>query len=107
KVSEKGVKFKSHIDGTNFEMTPESSMQDQWKIGADIHMAFDHLAKCESYEDMKEAMERTHRWLDRCITEHRKLSKSATSTGDGPGGGPLLSASEVGEEKVRQDPLRI
>ena len=32
KVSEKGVKFKSHIDGMNFEMTPESSMQDQWKI---------------------------------------------------------------------------
>ena len=67
KISENGVKFKSHIDGANFEMTPESSMRDQWKIGADIHMAFDHLAKSESYEDMKTAMERTHAWLDRCI----------------------------------------
>ena len=74
KISEQGVKFKSHIDGRNFEMTPESSMQDQWKIGADIHMAFDHLAKSESYEDMKEAMERTHRWLDRCVEEHNKIA---------------------------------
>ena len=73
KITENSVKFKSHIDGRNFEMTPESSMRDQWAIGADIHMAFDHLAKSESYEDMKEAMERTHRWLDRCVTEHQKL----------------------------------
>ncbi|MBR3329131.1 tRNA guanosine(34) transglycosylase Tgt [Candidatus Saccharibacteria bacterium] len=86
KVSEEGVKFKSHIDGRNFEMTPESSMRDQWKIGADIHMAFDHLAKSESYEDMKEAMTRTHRWLDRCVEEHEKLSKSVTRTGDKIGG---------------------
>ena len=73
KISEHGVKFKSHIDGANFEMTPESSMQDQWKIGADIHMAFDHLAKSDSYDGMKLAMERTHRWLDRCVAEHLKL----------------------------------
>lgn len=74
KISENGVKFKSHIDGAKFEMTPESSMQDQWKIGADIHMAFDHLAKSDSREDMEAAMERTHCWLDRCIIEHEKLS---------------------------------
>ena len=73
KITEEGVKFKSHIDGANFEITPESSMRAQWAIGADIHMAFDHLAKSESYEDMKEAMERTHRWLDRCVTEHKRL----------------------------------
>ena len=73
KITENGAKFKSHINGDKFEMTPESSMQDQWKIGADIHMAFDHLAKSESYDDMKIAMERTHRWLDRCIAEHKRL----------------------------------
>ncbi len=77
KISENSVKFKSHIDGRNFEMTPESSMQDQWKIGADIHMAFDHLAKSESYEDMKEAMVRTHQWLDRCVNENEKLAEEA------------------------------
>ena len=54
-------------------MTPESSMRDQWKIGADIHMAFDQLAKSTSHADMEAAMHRTHRWLDRCITEHKKL----------------------------------
>lgn len=73
KISENGAKFKSHINGDKFEMTPESSMQDQWKIGADIHMAFDHLAKSENYDDIKEAMERTHQWLDRCVTEHNRL----------------------------------
>ena len=73
KISEKGVKFKSHIDGREFEITPESSMQAQWAIGADIHMAFDHLAKSESRKDMEEAMHRTHAWLDRCVTEHERL----------------------------------
>ena len=73
KISEHGVKFKSHIDGANFEITPESSMQAQWAIGADIHMAFDHLAKSESYDDMKEAMLRTHAWLDRCVEEHGRI----------------------------------
>ena len=74
KITENGAKFKSHINGAKFEMTPESSMQDQWKIGADIHMAFDQLAKSDSYADMKEAMDRTHRWLDRCVAEHKRIT---------------------------------
>lgn len=73
KITENGARFKSHINGDKFEMTPESSMRDQWKIGADIHMAFDHLTKSESYDDMKTAMERTHRWLDRCVAEHKRI----------------------------------
>jgi len=76
KITENGAKFKSHINGDKFEMTPESSMQDQWKIGADIHMAFDQLAKSDKYEDMKAAMKQTHRWLDRCVTEHQRLGSS-------------------------------
>ena len=79
RISENGAKFKSHIDGAKFEMTPESSMQNQWKIGADIHMAFDQLAKSDKYEDMKEAMERTHRWLDRCVDEHQKIARMNVS----------------------------
>lgn len=74
RISDKGVKFKSHIDGATFELTPESSMQAQWAIGADIHMAFDHLAKSESREDMEIAMHRTHAWLDRCAAEHQRLA---------------------------------
>ena len=73
KIDENGAKFKSHINGDKLEMTPESSMQAQWAIGADIHMAFDQLAKSENYDDMKAAMDRTHRWLDRCVAEHQRL----------------------------------
>ncbi len=116
KITENGVKFKSHIDGANFEITPESSMQAQWEIGADIHMAFDHLAKSESYEDMKEAMERTHRWLDRCVEEHGRLMEALRTNsrnnddtlraGDGSGGAPndFALSKIIGEEKTRQDP---
>ena len=73
KINYEGAKFKSHINGDKLEMTPESSMQAQWAIGADIHMAFDHLAKSEKREDMEEAMQRTHEWLVRCKKEHDKL----------------------------------
>ena len=76
KITEESVRFKSHIDGANFEITPELSMQAQWAIGADIHMAFDHLAKSEDKKDMEEAMHRTHRWLDRCVAEHQHIKSS-------------------------------
>ena len=100
KITENGAKFKSHINGDKFEMTPESSMQAQWDIGADIHMAFDHLTKSEKYEDMKVAMERTHAWLDRCIAEHQRIKKSVTRAGDRAGGTPAARrrrSSTVGE----------
>ena len=84
KITENGASFKSHINGDKFEMTPESSMRDQWKIGADIHMAFDQLAKSDSHADMEEAMHRTHRWLDRCITEHKRLSSAGGVAGGTP-----------------------
>lgn len=77
KISGQGVKFKSYLDGANLEMTPESSMQAQWNIGADIHMAFDHLAKSENYEDMKIAMDRTHAWLKRCVAEHQRMKNTS------------------------------
>ena len=77
KISETGAKFRSYLSGAEFTMTPESSMQAQWQIGADIHMAFDQLAKSENYEDMKEAMQRTHQWLERCVAEHQKLAAAA------------------------------
>ncbi len=77
RISEEGARFKSHINGDKFEMTPELSMQTQWKIGADIHMAFDHLAKSDNHDDMETAMHRTHRWLERCVAEHDKLYSEA------------------------------
>ncbi|MBR3131253.1 tRNA guanosine(34) transglycosylase Tgt [Candidatus Saccharibacteria bacterium] len=81
KLSEEGATFKSHIDGQKFLMTPELSMQTQWEIGADIHMAFDQLAKSDSRFDMEKAMLRTHRWLTRCVDEHERLEDEYLAKG--------------------------
>ena len=68
KINENGVKFKSHIDGTIHEFTPENVMDIQRKIGADIIMAFDECPPYPcSYDYAKKSMHMTHRWLDRCI----------------------------------------
>lgn len=68
KMSEEGVKFKSHIDGSYHFISPEKSMEIQRQIGADIFMAFDECTPfpCE-YNQAKLSMELTHRWLKRCI----------------------------------------
>ncbi len=68
KISEEGVEFQSHIDGSKHLFTPESVMEIQRGIGADIVMAFDECPPypCE-YDYAKNSMELTHRWLDRCI----------------------------------------
>lgn len=68
KIIEEGVKFKSHIDGSTHFFTPESVMDIQRTIGADIIMAFDECTPypCD-YAYAKKSMEMTHRWLDRCI----------------------------------------
>jgi len=68
KIKEEGVKFHSHIDGSRHLFTPESVIDIQRKLGADIIMAFDECTPfpCE-YDYAKKSMEMTHRWLDRCI----------------------------------------
>lgn len=67
-MSEEGVKFKSHIDGSVHLFTPEKSMEIQRQIGADIFMAFDEcVAYPSEYNQVKSSMEMTHRWLKRCI----------------------------------------
>jgi len=81
KLTEEGATFKSHINGDKFLMTPELSMQTQWEIGADIHMAFDQLAKSDSRSDMKKAMDRTHRWLERCVVENNHLKEKYLNEG--------------------------
>jgi queuine tRNA-ribosyltransferase len=68
KISEEGVIFKSHIDGSKHSFTPEGVMDIQRVIGADIIMAFDECTPypCE-YSYARKSMEMTHRWLKRCI----------------------------------------
>tara|TARA_B110000902_G_scaffold52948_1_gene61486 strand:- start:1013 stop:2143 length:1131 start_codon:yes stop_codon:yes gene_type:complete len=68
KITEQGVKFKSHIDGSSHFFTPENVMDIQKSIGADIIMAFDECTPypCD-YSYAKDSMEMTHRWLKRCV----------------------------------------
>lgn len=68
KITEEGVKFQSHIDGSRHLFTPENVMDIQRVIGADIIMAFDECAPypCD-YDYAKKSMDMTHRWLKRCI----------------------------------------
>jgi len=73
-IGEDGVVFQSHWDGSKHEFTPEKSMQYEWALGSDIHIAFDD---CTPYpvtpQDAKKSMERTHRWAVRSLEEHGKL----------------------------------
>lgn len=68
KITEEGVIFKSHIDGSRHVFTPEGVMDIERTIGADIIMAFDECTPfpCE-YEYAKKSMGLTHRWLQRCV----------------------------------------
>lgn len=68
KISEDGVVFQSHIDGSKHLFTPERAMDIQRVIGGDIIMAFDECPPYPStYKYVKNSMELTHRWLDRCF----------------------------------------
>ena len=77
RISEQGVEFVSHIDGSARTITPESSMEIQWAIGADVAMVFDHVVPGQAEWTLaEEGMERTLRWLDRCRTRHGELTAS-------------------------------
>ncbi|MFI5196152.1 MAG: tRNA guanosine(34) transglycosylase Tgt [Chitinophagales bacterium] len=68
KIKEEGVVFQSHIDGSRHLFTPESVIDTQRSIGADIIMAFDECPPYPSeYTYAKTSMELTHRWLARCV----------------------------------------
>ena len=74
KITEDGVSFQSHIDGSKHMLSPERSMEVQRLLGSNIVMAFDECTPypCD-YNYAKNSMERTHRWLMRCIETHEKL----------------------------------
>ncbi|MEO5798817.1 MAG: tRNA guanosine(34) transglycosylase Tgt [Gemmatimonadales bacterium] len=75
KLDEDGVDFVSHIDGSRHRLTPESSMEIQWALGADVAMAFDHLLPGQStHADARDAMQRTLRWLERSRRRHEELA---------------------------------
>lgn len=76
-ITEDGVKFTDTKTGSKYYINPEISMEIQQDLGADIAMAFDECAPYPcSYQQAKEAMERTHRWLERCFKAHTRENQA-------------------------------
>jgi len=70
KIKEEGATFQSHIDGSKHLFSPETVMDIQRNIGADIIMAFDECTPYPcAYDYAEKSMHMTHRWLDRCIAQ--------------------------------------
>jgi|TARA_B100002052_G_C15860445_1_gene589835 queuine tRNA-ribosyltransferase len=76
-IKERGVTFQSPRDGAVVELTPERAMAIQEQLGADVAMAFDQCPPYPaSHEDVREACGRTHRWLERCVSSHKRANQA-------------------------------
>ncbi len=74
KVTDEGVTFKSHLDGSSHLFTPESSMEAQWKLGADMIFAFDECTSPSApYEYQQKSLARTYEWAKRSLARHEEL----------------------------------
>ena len=73
RVTDEGIRFRSHIDGSEHLFTPESSIGDQVRLGADIIMCLDQcIASSDTREAVQDAMNRTHRWASLCLEARRR-----------------------------------
>jgi queuine tRNA-ribosyltransferase len=73
RITDDGVEFRSHLDGSKHYFTPEKAIEIQENLGADIIMAFDECAPYPaSREYTEQAMKRTHEWAKRCKTAHKR-----------------------------------
>lgn len=81
-ITEQGVRFRSHLDGSMHELTPELATDIQARLGSDIAMVFD---ECTNYpatiEETRESMERTLRWAARCRERHVYLAGNPSGAG--------------------------
>ncbi len=75
-IDEEGVTFRSHIDGSKHRFTPERVIAIQEQLGADIIMAFDECPPPDDYDYNIEAMNRTHRWAERCKAAQRRSDQA-------------------------------
>lgn len=83
KVTDDGVHFRSHLDGSKLFMNPESSMELQHAIAADVHMSFDELTSPLAARDyIKKAMDRTHAWAVRSLKRHNELNDEHLQRGE-------------------------
>lgn len=115
KIGQDGVSFKSHLDGSIHYITPEKSIQIQHNLGADMIFAFDECTSpTEDLRYQEEALERTHRWAERSLEEHKKLLEqkklcsvaqnfSSLPTAElNSSLGKIMSDGADGEEKVQE-----
>lgn len=73
KITEEGVEFRSHLNGDKLFISPEKSIEIQNALGSDIIMAFDECPPAAAeYEYVKKSLERTSRWAERCLKNHRR-----------------------------------
>lgn len=78
KITEEGVEFRSHLNGSKHFISPEKSMEIQNALGSDIMMAFDECAPYgATYHYVKNSMERTTRWAARCKEYHKNTEEQA------------------------------
>ena len=77
KIEESGGSFRNPRDGSQIYLTPEKAIEIQMALGADVAMAFDQCPPYPATEnDVEDACERTHRWLERCVTAHKKSDQA-------------------------------
>jgi queuine tRNA-ribosyltransferase len=77
KISDEGVTFRSHIDGSEHFLTPELAVQYQEALGANVIMTLDECsAYGDSQEKVQKAMERTHRWAERCLKVKKRTDQA-------------------------------
>ena len=98
KIEEDGVRFKSHIDGSSHFFTPETAIDIQRSIGAEIIMAFDECPPypCD-YNYAKKSMELTHRWLNRCIYQ---MNNTAPKYGHDQSLFPIVQGSSYKDLRI-------
>ena len=78
KITEEGVQFRSHLDGSKHMLSPEKSMEIQNALGSDIMMAFDECAPYPADRNyVKNSLERTTRWLARCKEYHKDIERQS------------------------------
>ncbi|WP_130863797.1 tRNA guanosine(34) transglycosylase Tgt [Bacilliculturomica massiliensis] len=78
KIKEEGVTFRSHIDGSKHFFSPERSIEVQNALGSDIIMAFDECAPYPADRKyVKDSLERTTRWLARCVQAHKDVERQS------------------------------
>lgn len=99
KISNDGVSFKSHLDGTVHYITPEKSIEIQHNLGADIIFAFDECTSpTENEKYQEEALSRTHAWAKRSLEKHKELENlKQLPLGDSHSGLNMTSKSSVAQ----------